>query len=221
MNRTVVAESTGARVLTWTLLPAGCAAIGWLLTLLAGWLVTWRFMLFRGPLEFIDSIPAPWDTIVPLTVGLLAGLALAAKAAQESLTATIDDATVTLEGSDRVSTFRREEISSVFLDRTRLVLLGTDTAELDRRPCELDRDELATAFRAHGYPWTDSDPHAEQYRRWVPETPGLPDGANVLLAARQKNLKSADADELRGELAKLGVQVRDHDRKQYWRLVTR
>ena len=221
MGKTVIAESTSARVLTWTLLPAGCAVLGWLLQLLAGWLVSWRFMVFRGPLELIDSIPAPWDTIGPLGVGLLVGLVLAAMAAHESLTVTVDHDTVTLEGSERVSTFRRDEVSAVFVDRKQLVLLGTDTRELDRRPGELSRDRLAEAFRAHGYPWTDGDPHAEEYRRWVPDTPGLPEGANVLLAARQKNLKSSDAKELRGELAKLGVLVRDDSGKQYWRVVPR
>lgn len=219
MDRAVVAESTRERVLVWTLLPAGCALAGWLLMLLAGWLVTWRFIPFRGPLELLDGIPAPWDVIGPLGVGFLVGLVLAAMAAHESLTATVDDRTVTLEGSDRVSTFRREEVSAVFLERKRLVLLGNDTAELDRRPCELSRDRLAAAFRAHGYPWTDTDPHAGEYRRWLPDTPGLPEGANVLLAARQKNLRSSDAGELRGELAKLGVLVRDEKGNQYWRLV--
>lgn len=221
MGKTVVAESTSARVLTWILLPAGGAVLGWLLQLLAGWLATWRYMVFRGPLELIGSIPAPWDTIGSLGVGLLAGLVLAAMVAHESLTVAVDDDTVMLEGSDRVSTFRREEVSAVFVDRKQLVLLGADTGELDRRPCELNRDQLAEAFRAHGYPWTDGDPHAEEYRRWVPDTPGLPEGANVLLSARQKNLKSDDAKELRGELAKLGLVVRDDSGKQYFRRVRR
>jgi hypothetical protein len=134
---------------------------------------------------------------------------------------TVDDETVTLDASERISTFRRDEVSAVFRDRKQLVLLGTDTAELDRRPCELSSDRLAEAFRTHGYPWTDADPHAARYRRWVADMPGLPEDANVLLAARQKKLKSNDAKELRRQLARLGVLVRDEDGKQYWRPVPR
>jgi cysteinyl-tRNA synthetase len=49
----------------------------------------------------------------------------------------------------------------------------------------------------------------------VPGVDGLPPGADALLTAREKN--SDDADELRAELARLGVVVRDEKGKQYWR----
>lgn len=220
MEKTVVAESTGARVLRWTLLPVGCALLGWSLQLLASWLVTWKYMLFRGILETVDSIPAPWDTIGSLGIGLVGGLVLAGIGEHESLTATVGDDEVTLSGMDRVSTFGRADVAAVFFDRKQLVLLGHDTGELDRRPCDLGRDQVADAFREHGYPWTDGDPHADEYRRWVPDMPGPPEGANALLTARgKKDPTSADARELRGELARLGVVVRDEKRKQYWRVL--
>jgi hypothetical protein len=47
--------------------------------------------------------------------------------------------------------------------------------------------------------------------------PGLPAGANALFTAREK-ADSDDSRELRSELAKLGVLVRDDKGKQYWRL---
>jgi hypothetical protein len=222
MGETVVADSTSARVLMWTGLPAGCAVLAWLLQLLATWLVTLEWVPFKGPLKLVDSIPAPWDTVGSLGVGLVVGLVLAAIGDHESLTVTFAGDAVRLEGMGRVSTFDREEVASVFVDRKQLVLLGRDTGELDRRPCELNRDRLAEAFRTHGYQWTDADPYAGEYRRWVPDMPGLPEGANALLAARQKRLNdldSADAKELRGELVRLGVLVRDEKRKQYWRVV--
>jgi hypothetical protein len=59
-----------------------------------------------------------------------------------------------------------------------------------------------------------------EYRRWVPDTPDLPIGADALLKARQRALDSdqgGDVAELRDELARLGVVVRDEAKRQYWR----
>jgi len=144
---------------------------------------------------------------------------LALTAHSESLTVTVaDDQVVLTDGENHTSTFPREQVSAVFREGSKLVLLGQDTAELARKPHDLSVSQLADAFRAHGYPWTDADPHTERYRRWVPETPGLPVGANALFTARDK-ADSDDSKELRTELAKLGVLVRDDKGKQYWRLV--
>ncbi|HWM05303.1 MAG TPA: hypothetical protein VNP92_23435 [Actinophytocola sp.] len=220
-GETVVADSTATRVVTWLSLPVGCAALAWLLKLAIGWLVTLPWVPYRGLLELIDSIPEPWGTVGSLTVGLVAGLVLGGIGAHESLTVSVADERVTLESFGRVATHEHADVATVFLDRKQLVLLGADTAELDRRPCELDRERVAAAFRAHGYPWADADPHADAYRRWVPDTPDLPTGANALLTARQKALGKTDstnARELRSELARIGVVVRDDKRKQYWRL---
>ncbi|WP_455578038.1 CysS/YqeB C-terminal domain-containing protein [Actinomadura luteofluorescens] len=52
--------------------------------------------------------------------------------------------------------------------------------------------------------------------------PGLPVGGNALLKARAEALKKQDETniaELRTELAKLGVFVRDTDKRQWWRHV--
>ncbi|MEU8916541.1 CysS/YqeB C-terminal domain-containing protein [Streptomyces nigrescens] len=52
--------------------------------------------------------------------------------------------------------------------------------------------------------------------------PGLPQGANALLKARaqllDKKSSTEDLRELREELARVGVVVRDEKRQQYWRL---
>lgn len=78
------------------------------------------------------------------------------------------------------------------------------------------------AGRVGSTSWADADPHLAEFRRWVPGTPGLPEGANALFKAREKALKkqgdAEDARELRKELARLGVVVRDEDRRQCWRL---
>lgn len=218
MTGTVVDEGSGTKLIRWVGLPGGCAVVVWLLKLAAGWLVTLRWVPFKGPLELIDSIPEPAATLGALGIGLIIGVVLALMAHSESLTVTVaDDQVVLTDGDNRTSTFPREQVSAVFRDKSRLVLLGPDTAELARQPHDLDVARLADAFRAHGYPWTDADPHAERYSRWVPDMPGLPVGANALFTARDK-ADSDDSRELRTELAKLGVLVRDDKGKQYWRL---
>ena len=211
-----ITESTATRLVRWAGLPVAGAVVVWLLKLLANWAVTLSWVPFRGPLELVDSVPEPWATVGALGVGLVAGLVLSLISHGERLSVTVTADNVRIVGDEYDRTFARADVSAVFVDRSKLVLLGTDTAELVRRPSELDVQALAAAFDRHGYPWRDGDPHAETYRRWVPDTPGLPTGANALLTAREKN--PDDADELRAELARLGVIVRDDKKKQYWRL---
>ncbi|MFF2269044.1 hypothetical protein ACFVTZ_12275 [Cellulosimicrobium cellulans] len=88
---------------------------------------------------------------------------------------------------------------------------------------ELATDRLAAAFRSHGWPWHDDDPWAEEFRRWVPGDPALPPSADAVLRARAAMLqsdKTADAADLRRELARLDVVVRDVDKVQHWRPAT-
>jgi len=57
----------------------------------------------------------------------------------------------------------------------------------------------------------------------VEDLPGLPEGAGALLRARAQALekrKDREVAELRRELGRLGVVVRDEKRRQYWRTIT-
>jgi hypothetical protein len=67
----------------------------------------------------------------------------------------------------------------------------------------------------------DADPYEDEFRIWFPKTPELPDLANALLAARAEALESSDSGdsvkELRRELARIGIVVRDKGKRQYWR----
>jgi hypothetical protein len=212
-----ITESTGTLLVRWAGLPAAGALVVWLLKLLANWAATLRWTPFRGPVELIDSIPEPLATLGALGIGLVAGLVLALMAHGDRLGVNVSPERVRLLGDGYDESFDRADISAVFVDRGKLVLLDADTCELVRRPSELDVTALADVFARHGYPWRDGDPHAGEYRRWVPDTAGLPAGANALLAARAKS--PDDAEELRAELLRLGVVVRDDRRRQYWRLV--
>ncbi|GAB2993125.1 hypothetical protein GCM10023080_069080 [Streptomyces pseudoechinosporeus] len=216
---TVLAEST------WGVLAVcvvGGAVVGELVRLLAGWLVTLRWAPFKGPAKLLDSIPEPWVTIGAVTVGALLGLFAAFVSLHESLSVRVSDRRVVLTIRDASQEFARDKIRLAVLDGRQLVLLGHNSEELAREDCGLARRRVADAFTEHGYTWSDVDPHLTEFRRWVPDTPGLPKGANALLKAREKALKkqddAEDARELRKELARLGVVVRDEDKRQYWRL---
>ena len=110
----------------------------------------------------------------------------------------------------------------MFLDGKQLVLLGHETDELAREGGDLpDAERLEAAFRAHGYPWVPGgDPHKDEYRRWVEDLPDLPAGADAVLKARARALDRGDkedAAQLRQELGKLGIVVRDEGKRQFWR----
>ncbi|MFH9660221.1 hypothetical protein ACH4NF_19290 [Streptomyces sp. NPDC017248] len=129
---------------------------------------------------------------------------------------------VVLTSRGREREFPCDVIAAVFRDGKQLVLLGHDGGELTRQECDLNTGRVADAFTEHGYAWADVDPHQGEFRRWVPGAPGLPEGANALLKVRQESLEKKepsheDVRELREELARLGVVVRDEKRRQHWR----
>jgi hypothetical protein len=221
-GRTVVAEPTWEWVLVWTGFPLLGAAAGWLLVLVAGWVESLRWEpLFRGPLKVVASVPEPIATIGALVIGGLGGLALAYAGARERLTVTVADDRVGMERAGVTQGFDRAVISAVFRDGKRLVLLGLAAEELARESSDLDADRLEDAFVTHGYPWrADGDPHEGEYRRWVEGDPELFAGAHALFTARARALAKGDSDDvsqLRAELAKLDLVVRDEKKRQYWR----
>jgi hypothetical protein len=195
-------------------------ALGWFLPWIARWALDLPWVPFSGPLRLLNSIPDPWLQLGSAGVGLLAGGWIGVAAIVESLAVTVSDQQVELKINGKTQTFTRAQVGSVFLDDKRLVLLDSAARELAREKPEVSAAKLAKGFREHGYPWLDADPHLGQYRLWVPDLPGLPEGANALLSARARALEkkqSDEANELRRELGRLGVVVRDQDGRQYWR----
>lgn len=219
---TVVAESAWVLFLFWV----GCGAVvGWLVPLLADWLVTLPWAPLDGPAELVSSIPEPGRTIGAVGVGVLLGLVVGFIVVHESLAVRVSRGRVVLTVRDASQEFGRDEVGLVVRDGKQLVLLGPDGMEIAREDCHLTWQRLSDAFSGHGYRWADEDPHREDFRLWVPGTPGLPDGADALLraraAARAKEESGEDARELRRELLRLGVVVRDEKKRQYWRMPRR
>ena len=218
-----MAQPASEAIFVWIGLPLVGAGAGRLLQIVAGWATSLPWAPFQGPFKLVASIPGPQATIGALAFGFVAGLALAALAAAESLTVTVGSDRVTMERDETAREIRRAQLGAVFRDGKCLVLLGRAGEELAGESSDLAEDRLGAAVVAHGYPWRpDGDPYRDEYRRWVEETPGLPRGADALLKARARAMDKGDSDEvaaLRAELIKLGVVVRDEKKRQYWRRV--
>ena len=198
------------------------AALCWAVQAAAGWIASVRWMPMRGPFKLIDAVDEPWATGGALLLGALGGLLLAGMAAAERLAVTVAADRVTLvRGDGTRHVLERARIGGVFRDGKQLVLLGGLGEELARESSDLPANRLRDAFEAYGYRWyADGDPHRDDYRRWVDGAPGLPPGADPLLRVRQRALDRKDGSELAelgAELARLGVLVRDRDKRQYWR----
>ncbi|WP_405615705.1 hypothetical protein [Streptomyces sp. NBC_00076] len=217
---TVLRDPVWSTVCVYVVLVLLGAGLGLLVDLLAGWLVSLPVAPLREPAGLVESLPGP---VLP-AVGAVAGLALGLVAQYEQLVIRLSGDRVVLTRKGREREFSRDAVAAVFRDGKHLVLLGHDEGELARQECDLSAGRVSGAFTRHGYVWVDVDPHKDAFRRWVPGTPGLPEGANAVLRARQESLEKKgpgddDVQELREELARLGVVVRDDRRRQYWRVL--
>jgi hypothetical protein len=208
-----------------TLFCVACGAgVGAVLPLLARLLLKLPWAPLEGPAELLTSIPEPALTLGTVAVGALGGLLLGLVAVHESLSVRVCDTHLALTIRESTREFAHEEIAMLCRDGKQLVVLAPDGMELAREHCGLPWPRLAATLTGHGYRWAEEDPYRAEFRRWVPGTPGLPEGADALLRARAQALKSDDdaeeARELRRELLRLGVVVRDEDKRQYWRVVS-
>ncbi|MFI0417552.1 hypothetical protein [Spongiactinospora sp. 9N601] len=224
MTATVVTLPPAEQALVWAGFPVLGAGLGWGIKAIAGWAITLPWVPFDKPLEFIASLPEPHVTIGALAVGGVAGLVLAFLAIADHVVITVDDDRASLVYGDSRQEVRRADVGAAYLDGKAVVLLGHATEEIARSRGSLpSAARIRDAFVRHGYPWhADGDPHREEFRRWVEDHPELSPTANALLRARARALekdRGDDAAELRTELARLGVVVRDRDKRQHWRRV--
>ncbi|MFI1192378.1 hypothetical protein ACH4T9_03755 [Micromonospora sp. NPDC020750] len=221
---TRVDGGAGELAVMWGGFPLVGAGAGWLLTAVAGPVAGLPWVPVPGWFEALAGLPRPQVTIGALALGALAGLVVAGIGTWERLRVEVDARQVRLRCAGRDQEVARSAVRVVFVDRRDLVLLGDGEEELAREHGDVSAGRLAAAFRGHGWPWADADPHQDAYRRWVDGLPGLPAGADALLRARQGAVdrgRRGDADDLRRELARLGVVVRDEEKRQYWRLTRR
>ncbi|MGW6059340.1 YqeB family protein [Streptomyces sp. NPDC055189] len=194
--------------------------LGLALPPLARWLSGSPVLPWRDGITFVGSLDKPWQTAIVVGAGLVAGLLIAVTEIAETLKLKLTDQELAVEQHDRTRTIERARVSAVFLDGKNLVVLDETSRQFTRGVHEAAAPVLARAFRSHGYPWQDADPHASLFRRWIPGAPGLPAEAHAVLAARKVALKSKAGEDVRdlGETMQgLGYVVRDEGKDQYWR----
>ncbi|MGK5738602.1 YqeB family protein [Micromonospora sp. URMC 103] len=211
-------------VVMWGGFPLLGAGAGALLAVGAGAISDLPWVPLKGLFEALSRLPQPQVTVGAALVGVVAGLLLAGAGTAERLTVTVDGQRVRLRRDGRTREVPRHDVRGVLVDGRSLVLLDTDGGELVRETSDLSRDRLRSVFREHGWPWAEEDPYRAAYRLWVDGLPGLPEGADALLRARERAIgkdRRDDVRELRRELGRIGVVVRDEDGRQYWRLTGR
>ncbi|MFI0979480.1 hypothetical protein ACH4SP_21080 [Streptomyces sp. NPDC021093] len=218
----VLGQTNAETVLAGAAFAVVGAGLGWLVKLAAKWLVSLPWAPMQGPAKLVTSLPEPGLTIGIASLGALIGLGLVLYGRFEDLSVTVAGDSVTLTRKGESWQVPGSGIALVFLDDKQFVLLGHDGGELAREKCDVDTKRVAAAVQGHGYAWAEKDPHKDEFRRWVSGMAGISEGANALLKARSVVLeKGSDLEqlrELRAELGKLGVVVRDDKKKQYFRM---
>ncbi|MDN5856098.1 MAG: hypothetical protein L0K86_25300 [Actinomycetia bacterium] len=217
---TVASFDNGERPFILIGFPLVGALIGWAVRPVAEWASGIDQLPFGSITDVIAGWDSLWATVVPIAVGLIAGLAFALYAIHDTVKVTIDRHALTLNQGDRSTTFDRAEIDAVYVEAKRLVVLDRQTAELASELFDADPTRLASELLEHSYPWFDADPYASAYRRWLDGSPDLSDAEHFVLRTRGKALADDDEDDLadlRQELSRLGLVVRDEGNRQYWR----
>ncbi|WP_409057417.1 hypothetical protein [Streptomyces sp. SYP-A7185] len=194
--------------------------LGLALPPLARWLSDLPVLPWRDGVTFVGTLDEPWQTAVAVGVGLVAGPLLAVTDMEETPKLRLSDRELEIEQHAHTRTIERARVSAVFLDGKDLVVLDETSRQFARGERKAGAPAVARAFRSHGYPWRDADPHAALFRRWIPGAPGLPAEPQAVLAARKVALKSEakeDVRDLAETLQGLGFVVRDEGKDQYWR----
>ncbi|MBM7458292.1 hypothetical protein ACIBED_10985 [Rhodococcus coprophilus] len=222
-------ESDPARVsmprrLFWYLVLAGVlvgAGLGFTATPVGRWTVE-MLPVVPGPFAIVAETITRWP--VPILSGavLIAGAVLGVVALRRSPTVTVDSTGVRLTQKDAEKYVARTDVSAVYLDGKHLVLTDSSGRELARHvDDDLDTDAVGAAFRDHGYPWADTNPH-DNFTLWVDGRRDLGERAHELLRKRRAALEDRRihvAAALHDQLQKHGVVVRDIDDRQEYRRV--
>lgn len=219
-NHTLLNFSKTDKVILWIGFPLIGLVLGWFLPSIAKWSSSLPWVPFQGPLKLIASYHGVWVGLITLILGLIAGITLTFMSFHESLEISIYDDRVRLKLRNEEMILEKKDISLVFLDRKQLVLLGNDEKEIFRYKQELNKNTVGAAFLKHNYPWSDSEPFKEDFKKWVVDCPDLSPAANALLKAREIAMDNGDdkeAFQLAKELWKLRVSVKEYDDRQYYR----
>ncbi|WP_232666657.1 YqeB family protein [Pseudonocardia sp. TRM90224] len=222
VHPTVVRHTAGMHVFLWTAFPLAGAVAGFVLAHVPEWIAALPWFPNQTKIAELAGVIGPKVTAALVVVGVLAGVVVALMARADLLTVRIADDSITVRRNNDEAAFGRDAVSGAFVDAKELVLLGPSGEEQAREKTDLKPPKLRAGFEAHWYVWHEHDPYAAQFTRWIDGSTGLSQDANAILRARQAAIENDDADdrrELRQELARHGVFVRDEGKRQYWRAV--
>lgn len=223
-NESVLWLSTGDRVFLGVVAPLIGGALGFFLPSLASWVTRLAWIPFQGPFELVASWSSWWAQYVLAAVGVVLGAVFVAFVLYESLRVVVAESGFRVTRDGETAEFHRSEAATVFVDGKELVVLDSSSRQVVRAPIEEKAQAVERVFTSHGYSFADGDPYESLYQRWVSGTPLLPAEINAVMLAREKALEKksrSDASELRVELDRLGIVVRDRKNKQYWRPLVR
>lgn len=199
-------------------IPTMCVLIGLSLPILARWaLNNFSSMPFKPLVRFAGGIEAVWQVAVNILLWLAFGLGIAFAAKREAVRASVSDESLDLVFQGAMSTFPRGEITAIFPDGPRTVVLGQESLVLFDERWEAPLDQQRKAFLRHQYPWREKDPFEDRYQLWEPGSPGLPDAVEAALETRRVALSLKSGTEvrrLRDVIQRQGYVVRDSGGRQ-------
>lgn len=204
------------------------AALGYFLSSILAWINSVerfsnqkRISLITKIADYLNSTLGEWSTLLFLMIGLIIGIYLAKMLLRESPTVSVSKYNIEIANDLKSLTFIRDEIQDIYYDEE-FVIVGASGHELLRESYDIKKETLGNALRNYEYPFRSNDPYETYFKLWSSNTQELSTPVNALMKARAVVKKSKDKDEridIDEELSKLGVIVKDEDKKQYWRLV--
>ncbi len=223
-NASVLWLSKGDRIFLGVVAPVAGGAAGYVLPRLASWTTTLEWVPFQGPLGLVASWSGWLAQCILVALGVVLGAGFVMFAFYESLRVVVTETSIELTEDGETRELSRSEIAMVFVDGKELVILDGSSRQLVRAPIEEKTATIKQTFTAYGYLFVDGDPYRALYHRWVPDTLSLPPEADAIMRAREKALEkksTSDARDLRCELDRIGIVIRDVKTAQYWRPLVR
>lgn len=217
---TVVKPPIASLAFIWVAFPLAGAVAGILISQLPRWIERIPALPPSDNLDFLVHYSGTAATVILAILGAIAGALVVLASYDDLVTVRITPDEVAVERANKTEVVTGQHVTGVFVDHKDLVLLGPGTRELLRIAADLPGDRLRDAFRTHGYPWSETDPCAADFRRWINGTAQLSEATSAIFRAREAALERKDFDdaaELRAELAQRGIVVVDRSGKQHWR----
>lgn len=206
------------------ILPIILAILGYFLPSLLFLIRKIPFLSDNQLLNSVSGLNAQWILWTLSIAGLLLGIILSMFIYSDILKLEVNKNYITVEKDDRKFDIEKKDISSIFKDRKNLIILNNDSLELLNESTDYTVEQLRETFTRFHYPWAEEDPYIDDYFEWKIDHSELNQQANRILYDRRQALRDDDekkSKDLKNDLSELGVIVKDHDKKQFVRIIKR